>query len=139
MSYFQCCPSSWSFSNAVCQKLNLFPSSGIKVSPLIGPLRKKLPHKSSPHEWEPLYLMMEPDPVSETLYLKNLKMMVNVENNSHVDRFFPVWFNTIYSENLIVRYVLCCSALEKVVAYVSLCFSIFHTIAYNTSKCVIAV
>jgi hypothetical protein len=25
------------------------------------------------------------------------------------------------------------------VAYVSLCFSIFHTIAYNTSKCVIAV
>jgi hypothetical protein len=114
--YFGHCPSSWVFWDMSCQKLDLFPPSGVREEryswlvqcssdwnclflmgpaeqePMVSYLRLGLSVWSSwVVNFPILHLSTETDPDSETLCFKKVKTMDGVQNSRHVYCDTIVW------------------------------------------------
>jgi len=93
MIYFQCCPSSWIFFKHVVSETESVSIIRYKGCPLTGSLK-----------WHDLRILAH---MNGNLYIslwkqiqylkccvwKSSKMLVSVQNESHVYKFFPISFN----------------------------------------------
>lgn len=127
MTYFQCCPSSWFFFKHVVSETESVSIIRCKGCRLTGPLK-----------WHDLRILAHMNGnlyVSLGKQIQYLKCCVwkktrrcwSVSKMRVVfTDFFPFDLRYfLWSENVVVRYILCCCALEIVVIH------IFHSVHYN--------